>query len=54
MNDKIKSKILKMKNDNKTIIKYIEIFKNNEKAKELFKDNSEFIKINEIKKDIDE
>ena len=54
MNDKIISKINSLKNDNKTILKYIELFKNNEKAKELFKDDLYFQKLNETKKDIDE
>ncbi len=54
MNDKIISKINSLKKDNKTILKYIELFKNNEKAKEIFKEDLIFQKLNETKKDIDE
>ncbi len=54
MNDKIKNRIIKLKNDKKVILKYIDVFKNNEKAKELFKDNEDFIKLNENKQNIDD
>ena len=54
MNDKIIKKINDLKKDNKTILKYIELFKNNEKAKEIFKEDLIFQKLNETKKDIDE
>ena len=53
MNDKIISKINSLKKDNKTILKYIELFKNNEKAKELFKDDLYFYILIKTKKNID-
>ena len=54
MNDKIIKKINDLKKDNKTILKYIELFKNNEKAKDIIKEDLIFQKLNETKKDIDE
>ena len=54
MNDKIKNRIIKLKNDKKVINDYLNVFKNNNKAKELFANNYNFQKLNEIKKNIDE
>ncbi len=56
MNDKIKNRILKLKSDKNIINNYLNIFKNNSKAKEVFKDNYDFQKLSEkeLKKDIDE
>ena len=54
MVDKIKSRIIKLKNDKSTLINYIKIFKDNNKVKETFNDNEEFKKMDEAKRNVDD
>ncbi len=49
MNNKILNKILELKNNKKTIIDYVNIFKNNEKSKEVYKDNADFKSLSVLK-----
>lgn len=45
MNEKIKNKILSLKNK-KTIVEYVNIFKKLDKSKEIFKEDEDFKKLN--------
>jgi hypothetical protein len=53
MNNKIKEQILSLKN-NETIIEYVNIFKDMEKAKEVFKDNEDFKKLADDEEKVEE
>ena len=54
MIDKIKSKIIKLKNDNNTIVNYVKIFKDNNTVKEIYNNNEEFKKMSETKRNIND
>ena len=53
MLEKIKNKIEENKKNNNILNEYIKIFKNLDKAKELFKNNDDFNKINIKERDVD-
>ena len=48
MIEKIKEKINKSKNDKENFVGYIKSFCENEKAKELYKNNEEFVNLEEF------
>ncbi len=50
----IKNKINNLKTDKSTLKSYVDAFKKINKVQELFKNNPDFDKIKERKKDIDE